>query len=124
MDESEAAMELTEALLGDVPTLVPKGTVDDDSAGALEAALAKLTKARYNIVFLDLTDTEGIGGAGLAVLAAWVKALGGKGWLGVVAAAPTVREALESAGLIPHPNVRVFETRQLARFATQERQST
>jgi anti-anti-sigma regulatory factor len=117
-------MKLIEGLLGDVPTLTPIGTVDRGSSGVLEAALDKLTKARYNIVFLDLTDVDGIAGDGVRVLTAWVRALGGKGWLGVVAPKPEVRGILEAGGLLPHPSVRVFETRQLARVATQERQST
>jgi anti-anti-sigma factor len=117
-------VELIEGLLGDVPTLVPVGNVDHGSSGVLRAALDTLTKARHNIVFLDLTDVDDMDSDGLSVLAAWVHALGGKGWLGVVAPKPNIRRLLETSCLLPHPNVRVFETRQLARVATQERQST
>lgn len=117
-------MELHDGLLVDIPTLAPIGAVDRDSSGVLEAAFDKLTKARYNIVFLDLTDVDDIDGAGISVLTTWVRSLGGKGWLGMVAPSPSVLSQLESGALVPHPNVRVFETRQLARVATQERQST
>jgi anti-anti-sigma factor len=117
-------MEMTDGLLGDVPTLIPTGIIDQTASAVLEAALDRLTRARYNIVFLDLGDVEAIDSGGLSVLVAWVSALGGKGWLGVVAPNPDVSRLLESSGLVPHPNVRVFETRQAARTATQERQST
>lgn len=117
-------MELISGLLGDSPMLAPTGALDHGAADALRAALDKLTKARHNIVFLDLTDVDDMGSDALSVLAAWVRSLGGKGWLGVVAPQPNIRRLLEIDGLIPNPNVRVFETRQLARIATQERQST
>ncbi len=117
-------MRLTDALLGDIPMLVAAGTIDRGSSGVLGDALDKLSKARHNIVFLDLTDVDGVSDDGLTVLTAWVQALGGKGWLGVIAPKPDVRRVLKEGGLLTHPNVRVFETRQAGRVATQERQST
>ena len=47
-------MELKDALLGDVPTIVASGSVDESTCGVLEAALRERLEARYNIVFLDL----------------------------------------------------------------------
>lgn len=117
-------MQLTDGLLGDVPMLMPAGTLDHSSSGVLRAALDKLTKARHNIVFLDLDGVDAMDGGGLSVLVDWVHALGGKGWLGVIGPNPDVRRLLETGGLLPHPNVRVFESRQAGRVATQERQST
>jgi anti-anti-sigma factor len=121
---TERAMDLHDGLLGDTPMLVVAGTIDQSSAGDLRAGLDKWSKARHNIVFLDLGDVDGVDSAGLTVLTDWVRSLGGKGWLGVVAPSPDVRRVLEAGGLLPHPNVRLFETRQAGRIATQERQST
>jgi anti-anti-sigma factor len=118
------AMELTSAVLGDIPMLVASGVMDRDASASLQTALDRLTQARHNIVFLDLTDLTYMDSAGLSVLLTWVQALRGKGWLGVIGPSATIRGLLEGEGLIRHPNVRVFETRQAARVATGERQST
>ena len=117
-------MELTSAVLGDIPLLVAVGAVDREVCGSLQAALGRLTEARHNIVFLDLSDVTYLDSAGLSVLLTWVQALRGKGWLGVIGPNVTIRRLLEGEGLLPHPNVRVFETRHAARVATGERQST
>jgi anti-anti-sigma regulatory factor len=86
--------------------------------------LQQRLEARHNIVFLDLSNTISMDSAGVSVLGAWVQALGGKGWLGVIAPNLDIRRLLEGAELLGHPNVRVFETRQAAQVATGERQST
>lgn len=117
-------MELTRALLGDVPTLVVTGSLDRSACDVLQAALHRLDEARHNIVFLDLAGLTSMDGAGLSVLHTWVQALGGKGWLGVIEPNAEVRQFLEGEGFLAHPNVRFFETRQAARVATGERQST
>ena len=92
--------------------------------GAARADLAQLVEARHNMVFLDLGNVTRIDSAALSVLLAWVQALHGQGWLGVVGPSAGIRRLLLDAGLIGHPNVRVFGTRQEARIATGERQST
>ena len=117
-------MELKDALLGDVPTLIAIGSVDETTCAALETALRERLEARHNIVFLDLSEVDHMDRAGASVLAAWVKALGGKGWLGIIGPKADVRLVLETEGLLPHPNVRLFETRHAARMVTGERQST
>jgi anti-anti-sigma regulatory factor len=117
-------MELTSAVLGDIPMLVATGVVDGDACASLKSALDRLTEARHNIVFLDLNDVTDMDSAGRSVLVAWVQALGGRGWLGAIGPNANVRHVLEDEGFLRHPNVRVFETRQAARIATGERQST
>lgn len=117
-------MELTDALLGDVPMVVAAGVMDESACDALRAALHRWLEARHNIVFLDLTYVTHMDGAGLAVLSDWVQALHGRGWLGIIGPAGGVHARLEEKGLLPHPNVRFFETRQAARLVTAERQST
>ena len=117
-------MELIDALLGDVPMIVAAGAVDHSTCGELQTALHRWVEARHNIVFLDLTDVTQMDGPGRAVLVDWVQALHGRGWLGVIGATGDVHGALEDEGLLVHPNVRVFETRQAARVVTGERQST
>lgn len=117
-------MELTDALLGDIPMIVAVGTIDRSTSGELQAALHRWIEARHNIVFLDLTDVTGMDEAGVAVLVEWVQALHGRGWLGVIGATGDIHRALGDEALLTDPNVRVFETRQAARIATGERQST
>jgi anti-anti-sigma factor len=118
------AMELTSAVLGDVPMLVATGVIDGDACGSLQSALDKLTGARHNIVFLDLSDVTSMDNAGLSVLLTWVQALRGRGWLGVIGPNANIRRFLDDEGFLSHPNVRVFETRHAARVVTGERQST
>ena len=118
------AMELTTAVLGDVPMLVGAGVIDGNACGPLQSALDRLAEARHNIVFLDLINVTDMDSAGLSVLLAWVQALRGRGWLGIIGPDSNVRRLLESEGFLGHPNVRVFETRQAALVATGERQST
>ena len=118
------AMELTNAVLGDIPMLVAAGDMDRDACGSLRSALGGLTEARHNIVFLDLGDVTCMDSAGLSVLLAWVRALHGRGWLGVIGPSANIRRILEDEGFLGHPNVRVFLTRHAALVATGERQST
>ena len=117
-------MELKDAVLGDVPLLVATGAIDRTTCGVLEAALHRILESRHNIVFLDLSGATAMDSAGLSVLHAWVAALGGRGWLGVIGPNVDIRRLLQGEGLLGHPNVRVFETTQAARVATGERQST
>ena len=117
-------MELTTAVLGDIPMLVATGVVDRDTCGPLQSALDSLTEARHNIVFLDLNDVTCVDSAGFSVLLTWVQALHGRGWLGVIGPRANIRRILEAEGFLRHPNVRVFETRHAALIATGERQST
>jgi anti-anti-sigma factor len=117
-------MELKDAVLGDVPMLMAAGTIDHSTCGALEAALRQRLEARHNIVFLDLSEVTHVDGAGLSVLLDWVQALRGRGWLGLIGPTVEVRRLLGDEGLLVHPNVRVFETRQAALIVTGERQST
>ena len=117
-------IELTSAVLGDIPMLVATGVVDGDTCGSLRSALDSLAKARHNIVFLDLDGVTHMDSASRSVLVAWVQGLHGRGWLGVIGPNANVRRVLEDEGFLRHPNVRVFETRQAARIATGERQST
>jgi anti-anti-sigma regulatory factor len=118
------AMELRDAVLGDVPMLVADGTIEDTTCGALQAALRRLLESRHNIVFLDLSNVTHVDNAGLSVLLDWVQALRGRGWLGLIGPDTNVRRFLEDEGFLVHPNVRVFATRQAALVATGERQST
>ena len=117
-------MELTDALLGDVPMLVASGAIDHDTSGALQAELDRLFAARYNIVFLDFGDVSHIDSGGLSVLHAGVRALGQRGWLGLIGLNAGISHLLEIDGLLASPRIRVFEDRQAARIATGERQST
>ena len=104
--------------------LVAGGTVDRSTCGALQAALHQRLEARHNIVFLDISDVTDMDSAGLSVLATWVQALRGRGWLGIIGPNVNIRRLLEGEGLLVHPNVRVFETRHAALLVTGERQST
>jgi anti-anti-sigma factor len=117
-------MELTNAVLGDVPMLVVTGAVDHGTCGVLQAALDRLFEARHNIVFLDFGNVPDIDSGGLSVLRAGVRALGQRGWLGLIGINANIRRLLESDGLLGDPRIRVFENRQAARVATGERQST
>jgi anti-anti-sigma factor len=117
-------MEVKDAVLGDVPMVVASGSVDESTAAALRAALGRILESRHNIAFLDLADVTDMDGAGLAVLVAWVQALHGRGWLGIVAPNAGVRDLLDAEGFLAHPNVRFFETRHAALVVTGERQST
>jgi anti-anti-sigma factor len=117
-------MEVRDAVLGDVPMLVAVGAIDQDTCAVLQAALDRLFKARYNVIFLDFSNVLMIDSAGLSVLVAGVQALHGRGWLGVIGPSADVRSLLESEGLLVHPNVRVFENRQAALVVTGERAST
>lgn len=117
-------MELTHAVLGDVPLLVATGTIDRSTCGILEAALHRILESRHNIVFLDLSGVTAMDSAGLSVLHTWVAALGGRGWLGLIGPSVDIRRLMDGEGLLGHPNVRVFENTQAARVATGERQST
>ena len=117
-------MQLTSAVLGDIPMLVATGVIDGDTCASLKSALDRLTVARHNIVFLDLSGATGMDSAGLPVLRAWVHALGGRGWLGVIGANAGIRRQLEDEGILGHPNVRGFETKHAALVVTGERQST
>jgi anti-anti-sigma factor len=117
-------VELKDAVLGDVPMLVATGSVDHTTRGALETALRQRLEARYNIVFLDLSGVTDMDDAGVSVLADWVQALRGRGWLGVIGPNAAIRSLLDREGLLTHPNVRVFETRHAALIVTSERQST
>ena len=104
--------------------LVAAGVMDRNACSSLRSALDTLTEARHNIVFLDLSDVSCMDKAGLSVLVTWVQALRGRGWLGMIGASANIRQLLEGEGLLGHPNVRVFGTRQAALHATGERQST
>lgn len=117
-------MELEYGLLGDVPMVAAIGSVDESTCGALEAVLRERLEARFNIVFLGLSEVTFIDAAGVAVLKAWVRSLGGKGWLGVIGPSDEVRRALETEGLIPNGNVLLFKDRNEARMITGQRQST
>ena len=117
-------MELTRGTWGDVPMIVVKGAIEGEACRPLESALDGLTERRQNIVFLDLTDATSMDGAGLSVLVAWVQGLGGRGWLGVIAANDHIRRVMDGEALLSHPNVRVFEDRHQALIVTGERQST
>jgi anti-anti-sigma factor len=117
-------MELRNAVLGDTPMLVVIGTIDHSTCGVLQAALDEKFESRHNVIFLDFSNVDEVDSAGLSVLLAGVQALHGRGWLGVIEANANIRRLLEIEGLLVHPNVRIFETRQAARVATGERQST
>lgn len=104
--------------------LVVSWPVDQTTADLLQAGLNKKFESRHNVIFLDFTAVDHMDDAGLAVMAAGVRALGGRGWLGLIGPNDDVRGLLESEGLLPHPNVRIFETRQAALIATGERAST
>jgi len=117
-------MELTNAVLGDVPMLIATGVIDHSTCGVLQAALDRLFERRHNVIFLDFSSVADIDSGGLSVLLSGVRALGGRGWLGIIGPSDNVRRLLEGEGFVGHPNVRVFETRQAALVATGERQST
>jgi anti-anti-sigma factor len=117
-------MELRDAVLGDVPMLMATGSVDQTTCGVLQAALDQRLEARHNIVFLDLSDVTHMDSAGVSVLSTWVRALHGRGWLGIIGPDVNLRRLLGDEGLLTHPNVRVFETRHAALIVTGERQST
>jgi len=117
-------MELKDGLLGDVPTFMVSGSLDQTTCEALRTALHKRLESGYNIIFLDVSGISHMDDAGLAVLVDWVQALRGRGWLGIIAPDTALRDLLASVGLLTHPNVRVFETQHAARIVTQERQST
>ena len=117
-------MELRGATLGDTPMLVAAGNIDLSTCGALQEALDKILESGHNIIFLDLSNVTHMDSAGLSVLVAGVKALRGRGWLGMIGPNADIRGLLESEGLLVHPNVLVFESRQAALAITRERQST
>lgn len=124
MFEDGVSMELRSGLLGDLPMLVANGSIEAGACDALRAALQRLSEARHNIVFLDLSAVTHVDVAGLSVLVDWVEALRGRGWLGLIEPNADVRRFLDEQGFLAHPNVRCFETKQAARVATGERQST
>lgn len=117
-------MELGNAVLGDTPMLVATGAIDESTCGILQAALDKKYESGHNVIFLDFSNVSHIDSAGLSVLVAGVRALHGRGWLGVIAPNVEIHRLMEIEGLIGHPNVRVFKNRQAALVATGERAST
>jgi anti-anti-sigma factor len=117
-------MELKNATLGYTPTLVVAGDIDERTCGTLQAALDKIFASGHNIIFLDLSDVTHVDTAGLAVFVAGVEALHGRGWLGMIAPSNELRDLLASGGLIPHPNVLIFDNRQDALAIVGQRQST
>ena len=104
--------------------LVASGAIDRDTCGVLQAALDRLFKARYNIIFLDFSNVAYIDSGGLLVLHAGVQALGKRGWLGLFGLDANIRRLLEIDGLLVDPRIRFFENRQAALAATGERAST
>jgi anti-anti-sigma factor len=120
----QIAMELTSAVLGDVPMVVAKGTLDQASRSPLQSALEKLIAARFNVIFLDVSGVDRVDSTGVLALQAGVRALGRRGWIGLIGPNPDVRVFLENEGLLHHPMIRVFEDRQAARIVCGERAST
>lgn len=117
-------MELKNAALGYTPTVVIIGDIDGQTCGDLQAALEKIFASGHNIIFIDLGEVAHIDTAGLAIFVAGVEALKGRGWLGMIAPNDEVRGLLAGEGLIPHPNVLIFENRQAALAIVGQRQST
>jgi stage II sporulation protein AA (anti-sigma F factor antagonist) len=117
-------MELTNAVLGDVPMLVATGAIDHGTCGVLQGALDRLFEARLNVIFLDFSNVAYIDSGGLSVLRAGVRTLGRRGWLGLIGLNADIRRLLEIDGLLVDPRIRIFENIQAARVATGERAST
>jgi anti-anti-sigma regulatory factor len=103
--------------------LVATGAMDSQSTDALYQALDQTAQAGHHVMFLDLTEVPTIDVAGLDVLRDVITILK-RGWLGIIGANAQINEQMESRGLAPHPNLRLFENRQAARVATGERAST
>lgn len=117
-------MDVTSAVLGDVPLLMASGVMDRTTCGPLLSALDALVEARHNVFFLDLSDVTHMDSGGVSAIRHGVQALGQRGWMGLIGMNPDVRRLLESDGLLVSPRIRVFENRHSARIATGERAST
>ena len=86
--------------------------------------LERRFKSGHNILFLDLSEKW----------AGSMRRTGGLGFgrsglrrerlVGLIAPNTDVHAALEAEGLVPHPQIRLFATRQAARMITGERAST
>src|SRR4030067_1768104 len=97
-ESNGVAMELSTAVLGDVPMLVATGAIDHGTCSVLQAELDRLFEARYNVIFLDFGNVAYIDSGGLSVLRAGVQALGHKGWLGLIGLNADIRRLLEIDG--------------------------
>ncbi len=117
-------MEVRNAVLGDVPMLVATGALDHGGSADLQTALDRLFEARFNVIFLDFSGLVYIDSGGLSVLRAGVRALGQRGWLGLIGLNANSRRLLEIDGLLVDPRIRVFADRRAALAATGERAST
>lgn len=117
-------MDVTSAVLGDVPMLVARGDMGRDTTGPLQSALERLIAARHNVFFLDLSEVAHVDSGGLAIIRAGVQALGQRGWIGLIGINADVRRLLETDGLLVSPRIRVFANTHAARIATGERAST
>ena len=117
-------MQVTSAVLGDIPMIVATGTMDRDTCGALQSALDGLIAARHNVFFLDLSGVSCLEEDGVSVIRAGVQALGQRGWIGLIGMSADVRRLLDTDGLLASPRIRVFEHTHAARIATGERAST
>lgn len=117
--------EFKNGVLADVPMVVAGGAINSSTAAdGLRAALDRLFKARYNVIFVDLAAVDSMDEEGRAVLHWAIEVLGKRGWLGLIGLTPAVEEALKSEGVLESPRIRVFKDRQAAIFVVGERAST
>jgi anti-anti-sigma regulatory factor len=117
------ALDVTNAVLGDIPMIVAAGILDRDSGTSLQSALNKVMEARHNVFFLELSDVTHMDGDGLSVVRGGAEALT-RGWIGLIGMSSEVRGLMEADGLLVNPRIRLFDNRQAARIATGERAST
>ena len=117
-------MELKDGSLGFVPTLTIIGDIDQDGCKVLDSEIEKLFESCFNVIFLDFTGVTYIDEKGFAIIHRAVKALGSKGWFGLIGLNDYLKPLFENEGLFTSPRIRVFKDRQAAQFATGDRAST
>jgi len=97
---AEEQMEIFQASLSGIPLLRVVGDVDHHTSDALNAAVHEVLAEDHNRLLLDLSAVPYVDSGGVAVIFTALKAVQGRGWVGVVGPNPNVRRILELVGLL------------------------
>ena len=102
------ALEVLKTALSGVPVLKVTGDVDHLSGALLEKCVQDTLRTNGTRLLVDLADCPYIDSGGVSVLLHAVRAVRGKGWIGVVAANRNLLRIFEITGLIADPDFRLF----------------
>ena len=111
-------MDIAQEHHGAVVVVAPTGRIDTTTSDRFEASLVAATTGDRPRLVLDLAGVDYISSAGLRVLLATAKRLGGgKGALALCALRDPVRNVLDLAGFLPLFAVDATRESALARLA-------